>query len=1035
MHPSVRKILISTGIVALASGCGGGGGSSPSGGGAPANVAPTWTSTAPALAKEGHTYSYVMAGQDANADSLTFSLVQGPAGASASGNSVTWVPSAAQVGSAQAFKARVSDGKGATADQDWTVTPSPNAVPAFTTTASTSAKEGHAYVYSAGVADADGDTVAITVISQPSGAIYRFGVFTWSPTAAQVGVPQAFTLRADDGFGGQKEQTWTVTPSANSVPAFTTTPSSSAREGHAYAYTPGTSDGDADTVTISVVSLPSGAIFSGGVIAWIPSAAQVGTPQTFVLWAVDGFGGQKDQTWTVTPSANSAPAFTTTPPSSAKEGHAYAYTAGGSDADGDAVTIASIALPTGATFTGGAIAWSPSAAQVGVAQTFTLRATDGIGGQKDQTWIVTPAADTAPTFLTTAATTGMVGAAYSYLAGTFDAEGDTVTYTFTAKPAWASLTGNTVAGTPSTPGPAGFTLRASDGIKTTDQSWTVSVAPAGNRAPSITSAPLTSATGGQPYTYFLTATDADGDSISYQLQSGPTGAALNGNALTWTPSSSQERTASNFTVVAVDVWGAASTPHSWSITPTGTIQGSSVLTYLPLDWSTVTITPTPVPNPGSPQVRAIAPDGAGGYTTLMGYYNATDGNFAINGVPGGKYWLTYNNFDYIWTDKAQVDLGWTVSGRKDQVSATISPTNVVFDMTGMNAWNDSDYLQFFDFNSNNYQNPNYEALSGWPVAGNTNLTGLTMDWASSSFRHLVDTTKGDAPQVVQMVTQTSGIDTYQVAKKRYVPASLTMVNGSGTNIAGAFSDIPLTAIFTLNWKGSAFAQYAGATTLNGTPYYAELYLIGTPGRSAYGNANSLDLLYYFQGGTALDVNLGALPVPEVPSGVDLSCVAAGVARRNYQLPGTTVSKGVNGFVWLETATLPTANAPLQPLVSPVQNPTISGQSLLNDVSGVGITPTLSWNPPALGSPTGYIVNLTRLWTGGTTTTYATTMAKFYTTSTSLTLPPNLMNPGEAYYFTIKAFASPGWDLTTAPYRFSKATTYGYADCFSGIIRP
>ncbi len=299
---------------------------------------------------------------------------------------------------------------------------------------------------------------------------------------------------------------------------------------------------------------------------------------------------------------------------------------------------------------------------------------------------------------------------------------------------------------------------------------------------------------------------------------------------------------------------------------------------------------------------------------------------------------------------------------------------------------------------------------------------------------LVDMTKGDAPQLIQMVTQASGSVSYQVAKKQFNPSGLTMVDGVGTNLAGTFTDISLNSSFTFNWKGSAFAQYAGAVTPYGTPALGYMVLVGTPGRAAYGSANSLDLLQYYQDGAPADLNLGSLPIPAMPMGFEASCLAEVQVNRTFKLPGATTGTSAAGIVWVETNSLPTANTPLQPLVSPVQYPTIGGQSIANDVSGIGIQPVISWIPPVLGMPTGYVVYLRHLTLSGTSTK-STAIARLYTAENSVTVPPGLMTAGEAYYLLIRANASPGWDPGVSPYRSTKPIPMGSADFISGIIRP
>jgi len=58
-----------------------------------------------------------------------------------------------------------------------------------------------------------------------------------------------------------------------------------------------------------------------------------------------------------------------------------------------------------------------------------------------------------------------------------------------------------------------------------------------NQAPTINSNPMTSTLVGQPYTYDVEATDADGDPLTYSLTSNPTGMTINSSTgvITWTP--------------------------------------------------------------------------------------------------------------------------------------------------------------------------------------------------------------------------------------------------------------------------------------------------------------------------------------------------------------------------------------------------------------------------------------------------------------------------------------------------------------------
>lgn len=96
--------------------------------------------------------------------------------------------------------------------------------------------------------------------------------------------------------------------------------------------------------------------------------------------------------------------------------------------------------------------------------------------------------------------------------------------------------------------------------------------------PIFTSTPGTQATQGQVYSYGVAATDPAGGIVSFSLTTGPKGASLKGNTLTWTPVASQSRASSNFTVIAKTPSGGSAT-QSWTVTPSGTIIVNWVDTY------------------------------------------------------------------------------------------------------------------------------------------------------------------------------------------------------------------------------------------------------------------------------------------------------------------------------------------------------------------------------------------------------------------------------------------------------------------------
>ncbi|HJW73500.1 MAG TPA: hypothetical protein VJ486_11780 [Geothrix sp.] len=177
-----------------------------------ANLSPSFTSTPPSEAKEGHSYIYTLAATDPNGDLVQFQDSQLPAGASLSGGQLTWVPSASEVGQAAVFKIKALDGFGGTQDQAWSVTPSANALPVMTS----QPPQDMSFVQGASVfdymitsTDSDNDPVTFSLIQAPAGAVIVNGLLHWQPTPAQERVPQTFQIRASDGHGGTVDQQWT----------------------------------------------------------------------------------------------------------------------------------------------------------------------------------------------------------------------------------------------------------------------------------------------------------------------------------------------------------------------------------------------------------------------------------------------------------------------------------------------------------------------------------------------------------------------------------------------------------------------------------------------------------------------------------------------------------------------------------------------------------------------------------------------------------------------------------------------------------
>ena len=174
-----------------------------------------------------------------------------------------------------------------------------------------------------------------------------------------------------------------------------------------------------------------------------------------------------------TPGSNSAPTITGSPDTSITAGSSYSFEPSASDADGDTLTYAIDNKPAWAQFSestgklwadaGNATAGTYSGIVISVSDgedddslgTFTITVTSGSGG-----------ANVAPTISGIPSSSATAGNLYSFTPNASDANGDTLTFSVTGLPSWASVNSHsgTISGTPSSAGHfGGIVMTVSDG--------------------------------------------------------------------------------------------------------------------------------------------------------------------------------------------------------------------------------------------------------------------------------------------------------------------------------------------------------------------------------------------------------------------------------------------------------------------------------------------------------------------------------------------------------------------------------------------
>ena len=110
-------------IILLSLGCGGSSSTTTT---APAGPAPTFTSTAPTVSREGVLYTYNLTATTTDNSTVTFTLTTGPAGAAVSGSTLSWTPTHTEARTSNAFTIKATTSNNGTTNQSFTLTPTGN---------------------------------------------------------------------------------------------------------------------------------------------------------------------------------------------------------------------------------------------------------------------------------------------------------------------------------------------------------------------------------------------------------------------------------------------------------------------------------------------------------------------------------------------------------------------------------------------------------------------------------------------------------------------------------------------------------------------------------------------------------------------------------------------------------------------------------------------------------------------------------------------------------------------------------------------
>jgi hypothetical protein len=522
--------------------------------------------------------------------------------------------------------------------------------------------------------DPDGDPLTFAIAGKPAWANFdsQSGTLTGTPGDADAGTYSGIVISVTDGsktavapdlrvMVQASTTNPTPTPPSNGAPRISGTPGTAVIEGQAYSFTPSASDPDGQPLTFSIANRPSWASFSAGSgqLAGTPPIGAAGSYMNIVISVSDGIASTSLPAFTiVVERANRAPVVTGLPVTSVREGQGYSFQPGASDPDGDAVSFSISNKPAWAAFNTatGLLSGTPPAGSAGTYSNIVISVSDGRLSSSLPAFSIAVTANRAPTISGTPATKATVGQAYSFTPSASDPDGQSLSFSIANKPAWASFSTSTgrLSGTPTTSHvgvSSGIVISVSDGMSATSlASFSIEVS-AENGAPTIGGTPTTTAREGQAYSFTPTASDPEGDTLTFSIANKPSWAdfSTSTGALTGTPPTGSAGTYGNI-IISVSDGKVTKSMAAFSITVQQASNGSVTLSWQAPDSRTDGSTLTNLAG-----YRIKYGTTSGSYPNVVTLNNPGLTSYVVENLPPATYYFVMSAIDSAGVESANTN--------------------------------------------------------------------------------------------------------------------------------------------------------------------------------------------------------------------------------------------------------------------------------------------------------------------------------------------------------------------------------------------
>ncbi len=574
-----------------------------------ANQAPIINGVPPRIIKTGVSYTFTPSASDPDSDSLTFDIRNQPGWTSfdISTGTLSGVAFLGSVGTYNDVEISVSDGQASAALPAFSITVEPtttaNMPPEISGIPETSVIVGGTYSFTPAASDPDGDPLTFSVVNIPGWAGFdsATGEIFGTPNSSDEGQYNDIAITVSDGRTTSSLPAFTINViTANTRPEISGTPKSTVTVGSNYSFTPTGSDPDGDSLTFSIQNQPGWASFDSltGRLDGTPSQGDVGVHNNITITVNDGQLGASLPAFNieVIQPSNRPPTISGAAGGTVTAGTTYSFIPTASDPDGDSLTFSIQNLPTWGSFddSTGQLTGTPSLSDVGLYSNIGIAVTDGQLSTSLAAFNIAvlelPATNSPPTISGSPDSSVDVGDSYSFAPTASDPDGDSLTFSIQNLPTWVSFDDSTgqLTGTPSQ---SDVGLYSNIGIAVTDGQLSTSLATFNievtelaptNSAPSISGSPDSVVNISNNYIFTPTASDPDGDSLTFTIQNRPSWASFDGSTgqLTGIPSSADEGVYSNIRITVTDGQLSALLPQ-FSINVSAVALGSVTLSWTP----------------------------------------------------------------------------------------------------------------------------------------------------------------------------------------------------------------------------------------------------------------------------------------------------------------------------------------------------------------------------------------------------------------------------------------------------------------------